>query len=172
MSKFSNNLPLFLYTYNKKCPFIMYAYLFSCLPLCLLAYTNITITIIIIIIISNTIPPIAPAITGTAPEPVVAVAGGGGVDGDRVDVDETSDECNEVVVGNTLVVVGGKAVYDEPSVLDTVTVLNNEILTISYLLVSDSVYDVLVTSAVEYVTDIQYNMNMKLFTDLIVTKCQ
>ena len=36
----------------------------------------------------------------------------------------------------------------------------------------DSVYDVLVTSAVEYVTDIQYNMNMKLFTDLIVTKCQ
>ena len=45
-----------------------------------------------------------------------------------------------------------------------------EILTISYLLVSDSVYDVLVTSAVEYVTDIQYNINMKLFTDLIVTK--
>ena len=41
-----------------------------------------------------------------------------------------------------------------------------------YLLVSDSVYDVLVTSAVEYVTDIQYNMNMKKFTDLIVTKCQ
>ena len=69
-------------------------------------------------------------------------------------------------------VVDVAVTYDDPSVLDTVTVLNNEILTISYLLVSDSVYYVLVTSAVEYVTDIQYNMIMKLFTDLIVTKCQ
>ena len=86
-----------------------------------------------IIIISNTIPPIAPAIAGTAPEPVaVAVAVvtvlvmvvvvDGGVD----TVVETSDECNEVVVGNTVVTVGGKAVYDDPLMLDTVTVLNNE----------------------------------------------
>ena len=131
------------------------------LPLCLLVYTNIAITIIIIIIISNTIPPIAPAITGTAPEPVAVVTVDGGVD-IIVEV---------VVVADTLVTVG-KVVCDDPLVLDTVTILNNEILTISYLLVSDSVYDVLVTSAVEYVTDIQYNMNMKLFTDLIVTKCQ
>ena len=88
---------------------------------------------------------------------------------DAVDVVETSDEFE--MVDDTIVTVG-KVVYDDPLVLDTVTVLNNEILTICYLLVSDSVYDVLVTSAVEYVTDIQYNMNMKLFTDLIVTKCQ
>ena len=92
-------------------------------------YTNITIIIIIIIIISNTIPPIAPAITGTAPEPVaVAVVGGGGVvDGNGVGVVvETSDEYNEVVVDDTIVTVGGEAVSDEPLVLDTVTVLNNE----------------------------------------------
>ena len=105
---------------------IEYTNLFLCLPLCLLVYTNITITIIIIIIISSTIPPIAPAITGTAPEPVavaVAVVGGGVVvDG----VVETIDECNEIVVDDTVVTVGGKVVYDEPSVLDTVTVLNNE----------------------------------------------
>ena len=83
-----------------------------------------------IIIISNTIPPIAPAITGTAPEPVavavavvtVLVAVDGGV---AITVVETIDESNEVV-DDTVVTVGGKAVYDEPSVLDTVTVLNNE----------------------------------------------
>ena len=80
-------------------------------------YTNITITIIIIIIIINTIPPIAPPITGTTLEPVavavVAVAvvvGGGGVVDDGVDVfivddngvvpvNETSiEECNELVL--------------------------------------------------------------------------
>ena len=75
-----------------------------------------------IIIISNTIPPIAPAITGTAPEPVAVavVAGGGGVVDDGVDtVVETSDE---VLVDGLIVEV---AKY-EPSVLDTVTVLNNE----------------------------------------------
>ena len=86
-----------------------------------------------IIIISNTIPPIAPAITGTAPEPVavaVAVVGGGVVGDDEVDVVvETSDECNEVVVGNTLVTVGKVVSDSDPSVLDTVTVLKNEILT-------------------------------------------
>ena len=75
-------------------------------------YTNITITIIIIIIISNTIPPIAPAITGTAPEPVAVVTvlvmmvviDDGGVDVFIVDdngivpVNETSiEECNELV---------------------------------------------------------------------------
>ena len=83
------------------------------LPLCLLVYTNITITIIIIIIISNTIPPIAPAITGTAPEPVavavvtvlvmmVVIVGGVDVfivdDVGIVPVNETSiEECNELV---------------------------------------------------------------------------
>ena len=103
------------------------------LRLCFLSITIITITIIIIIIISNTIPPIAPAITGTAPEPVaVAVAVvtvlvmvvvvDGGVD----TVVETSDECNEVLVDDTVVTVGGKVLYDDSSVLDTVTVLNNE----------------------------------------------
>ena len=130
-------------------------------------YTNITITIIIIIIISNTIPPIAPAITGTAPEPVavaVVVVMLKVVDWE-IDIVEAIDE---VVVDGLIVEVA----KDEPSVLDTVAVLNNEILIIFNLLVSDSVYDVLVTSAVEYVTDIQYNMNMKLFTDLIVIKCQ
>ena len=85
-----------------------------------------------IIIISNTIPPIAPTIIETALEPVavvvtvlvvtvlimVVVIDGGVV--------ETSDECNEVAVNDTLVIVGGKVVYDEPSGLDTVTVLNNE----------------------------------------------
>ena len=104
----------------------VYAWLFSYLPLCLLVYTNITITIIIIIIISNTIPPIAPAITGTAPEPVAVVVGGVVDDG----VGETSDECSEVVyvmvvVDDTVVTVGGE-VYDDPLVLDTVTVLKNE----------------------------------------------
>ena len=91
--------------------------------MCFLSITIITITIIIIIIISNTIPPIAPAITGTAPEPVAVAVVGGGIVDDGV---ETSDECNEVVVGNTLVTVGGKVVYDVPLVLDTVTILNNE----------------------------------------------
>ena len=91
-------------------------------------YTNIAITIIIIIIISNTIPPIAPAITGTASEPVpVAVAVVAVlviiIDGG---VAETSDECNEVVVDDTVVTVG-EVVYDDPLVLDTVTVLNNEV---------------------------------------------
>ena len=60
-------------------------------------------------------------------------------DGVGVIVGTGEDECNEVVY--------------------TVTVLNNhEMLTIilCYLLVSDSVYGVLVTSAVEYVTDVQY----------------
>ena len=80
-------------------------------------YTNITISIIIIIIISNTIPPIAPAITGTAPEPVavavavvtvlimVVVVDGGEVDVFIVDdngivpVNETGiEECNELVL--------------------------------------------------------------------------
>ena len=56
------------------------------LPLCLLEYTNIPITIIMIIIISNTIPPIAPAITGTAPEPVAVVDA---VDGIVVETIET-----------------------------------------------------------------------------------
>ena len=74
-----------------------------------------------IIIISNTIPPIAPAITGTAPEPVavavavvtvmVVVIDGNGVDdGGEVDVfivddkgivpvNETGiEECNELVL--------------------------------------------------------------------------
>ena len=46
-----------------------------------------------IIIISNTIPPIAPAITGTAPEPVaVAVVGGGVVDGGVVRISEETIE--------------------------------------------------------------------------------
>ena len=72
-----------------------------------------------IIIISNAIPPIAPAITGTAPEPV-AVVGGGGVVDDGVDtVFETSDE---VLVDGLIVEV---AKY-EPLVLVTVTILNNE----------------------------------------------
>ena len=99
-----------------------------------LSITIIIITIIIIIIISNIIPQIAPAITGTAPEPVavavvtvlvviVVVVDGDGVVGIVV---ETSDECSEVVVGNTVVTVGGKVVSDDPLVLDTVTVLNNE----------------------------------------------
>ena len=76
-------------------------------------YTNITITIIIIIIISNTIPPIAPAITGTTPEPVavavvtvlvmvVVVDGGVAITVDDVGVvpvNETSmEECNELVL--------------------------------------------------------------------------
>ena len=104
------------------------------LRLCFLSITIIIITIIIIIIISNTIPPIAPAITGTAPEPaavsvvtvlvvtvLVVIDDGVGI------VVETSDECNEVVVGNTVVTVGGKVVYDDPLVLDIVTVLNNEV---------------------------------------------
>ena len=38
----------------------------------------------------------------------------------------TSDECNEVVVDDTVVTAGGEVVYDDPLVLDTVTVLNNE----------------------------------------------
>ena len=81
------------------------------LRLCFLSITIITITIIIIIIISNTIPPIAPAITGTAPEPVavvtvlvmvVVVDGRVGVfvvdDNGIVPVNETGiEECNELV---------------------------------------------------------------------------
>ena len=80
--------------------------------MCFLSITIIIITIIIIIIISNTIPPIAPAITGTAPElvAVLVVIDGGMVDGDEVDVfivddngvvpvNETSiEECNELVL--------------------------------------------------------------------------
>ena len=94
------------------------------LRLCFLSITIITITVIIIIIISNTIPPIAPAIiTRTAPEPVAVVTVLVVIDGGVV---ETSDECNEVVVDDTIVTVGGKVVYDDPLVLDTVTVLNNE----------------------------------------------
>ena len=108
---------------------------FSC-PLCLLVYTNITtaiiIIIIIIIIISNTIPPTAPAITEIASEPAVAVVTvlvmvvviDGGVD----TVVKTSDECNKALVDDIIVTAGGKVVYDDPLVLDTVTVLNNEIL--------------------------------------------
>ena len=102
------------------------------LRLCFLSITIITTAIIIIIIISSTIPPIAPAITGTAPEPGAVVTVLVIVDGEVDIIFETSDECNEVVyvvVDDTVVSVG-KVVYDEPVVLDTVTVL---IIAISYL---------------------------------------
>ena len=93
------------------------------LRLCFLSITIITITIIMIIIISNTIPPIAPAITGTAPEPVaVAVVI---VLVLVVVVDDGVDIIVEVVVANAVVTVG-EVVSDDPLVLDTVTVLINE----------------------------------------------
>ena len=99
------------------------------LRLCFLSITIITTAVIIIIIISN-IPPIAPAITGRAFEPVaVAVAVAVAVVTVLVMVvvvdvwvniiieTDTSNECNEVVYDATV----GKVVYDKKiSVLDTV----------------------------------------------------
>ena len=96
------------------------------LRLCFLSITIITTAVIIIIIISN-IPPIAPAITGRAFEPV-AVAVAVAVVTVLVMVvvvdvwvniiveTDTSNECNEVVYDATV----GKVVYDNFSVLDTV----------------------------------------------------
>ena len=87
----------------------------------------ITIAIIVIIIISITIPPIPPDIAGTAPEPgaVAVVTVLAVVDGGVGIVVKTSDEYLEVVDVSV-----GKVTYDDPLVLDTITVLSNKVYVI------------------------------------------
>ena len=111
-------------------------------------YTNITITIIIIIIISNTIPPIAPAITGTAPEPVAVVVAvvGGGV------VVETSDVIECVIDDESPIITDEVNEVSLVAVAVTVAIIMYYHKINLYLLfrVNISVYDVLVKAALEY----------------------
>ena len=104
-----------------------------------------------IIIISNTIPPIAPAITGTILEPVAVV--GGGV------VDDTSDviECEELVLtdNETPIITDEVNEVSLVAVAVTVAVIMYYHKINLYLLVrvNISVYDALVKTALEYETN-------------------